>query len=442
MVALGAVLALALLAGPSSAATVITFFNTNLGIIVGTGWDPATGNVWMYADGSGTIYERAPDGSIVSGISRPGNASNDFDLDFALTDLTLGGKTVPANSLLVVNGDDTPAMIYALDKAGTQLGSVAIPNASLNGIAQHPSRGSLFVAEWATNELIEIDPNTGTELARFTVSPTGAPAFAIFYSDVDVHPTSGNLFVVSSSQQVMRELTPGGQYVGDIDLTSLNLPEMASLAFDSNGDAWVGTFSGAIYKLGELSSTKRPPECGDSGAQCTGDEDDEVEGTSSADFIVTAGGNDSISSGGGNDTIDAGDGDDGIAAGAGADHVLGGEGDDTILGDSNAPYVTRATEGASGDELLGGAGEDTISGEAGGDELQGGADADAMSGGAGDDVLKGGSGKDVVKGGGGFDVINGGDGRDTCHVDSKREERRAKDCERFRRSFRRSFSRI
>ena len=437
-VAVGAVIALAFLAGPVSAATVITTFNPQLGSLVAIAWDPLTGNVFVYADSSELIREYGPDGTnIDTGIARPGNSSNDFDLDFALSDLTVAGQFVKTNALLAINGDDFPASVTALDKgSGNVVARLALPdNITPVGMAHHPGRGSLFVADYVEDDLIEIDPNTGAELSRFDLNPTGAPFFDLFYGDVDVHPTTGNLWVVSSSQQLMREMTPTGQYVGDVDLTSLNLPAMAGLAFESSGDAWISTISsGSVYLLGSLQSTKRPPECGEQGSTCTGDEDDEVQGTSSADFIFTGAGNDEISSGGGNDTIEAGAGDDGIAAGGGADHVEGGDGDDTILGDSQAPTHLRALQsGGSGDELDGGEGNDEILGEAGSDDLLGDDGKDELLGGAGEDSLKGGDGRDILSGGSATDILNGGPGTDTCVVTTKLEKRKARNCERFRR---------
>ena len=417
-IALGALVALALIAGPSGAATIVTSFNPQLGPLVAIAWDPVYGNVYVYADADEMINEYTSSGAAVPrdqrqgpGIPRPGVASDDFDLDFALTDVNIGGKTVPANSLLVGNGDDSPPTIYGIDKTtGSVLGAVAVQGTSTGGVvgmAHHPARGTVFLLDWVTQEVIEVDPATGSILNRLPVHPSGARTyseedFSIFYGDVDVHPTTGNLFVVGTRHDVIRELSPTGQWIGDVDVSTLNIPAgMSGLAFDGNGDAWISTRDGTVYKLGNIvssSSQAPPPECDDANAICTGDEDDEIEGTSSADFIYSGNGDDLVSAGAGDDTVEAWSGNDGVAAGPGADHVLGGKGNDKIYGDATAVpgYPRYAAAEDAGDLLEGGDGNDKIFGE------------------AGDDTMKGGPGTDVIKAGIGLNILNGGPGRDTC----------------------------
>lgn len=100
-------------------------------------------------------------------------------------------------------------------------------------------------------------------------------------------------------------------------------------------------------------------------------------GTSQADVILSAGGNDTVNSGAGNDVVIAGTGNDVVNAGTGDDLVAGGAGNDTLSG------------GAGSDVVLGGAGDDVISGGDGADILSGGSGKDTfqIQANSGDDVI-------------------------------------------------------
>ena len=424
-IALGALIALALTTGPTGAATIVVSFNPQLGRLVSIAYDSTSGNLFLYPEFGESINEVTPDGALVDqGIPRPGASSNDFDLDFAQADVNVGGKTVPAGSLLVGNGDDSPPTIYGIDKdAGSVLGSVQVQGVTPVGMAHHPARGTIYLLNWTTNEVVEVDPATGTVLNRMPVHPPGArtysgSAFSVFYGDVDVHPTTGNLFVLGSNYPVIRELSPTGQWIGDVDLTSLNIPSgMSGLAFDNNGDAWVATLDGTVYKLGNVvsSNDEPPPECGDANAICTGDEDDTVDGTSGDDFIFTGAGEDSVQGGAGEDVIQTGSGNDAVSGGVGSDDIDGGDGNDALVGDGTVPSTPRSMAGSSNDSLKGGAGTDSLKGN------------------AGNDILLGQLGNDILLGGSGSNVLNGGPGKDTCIATSRRDT--FKSCEKKRRNF-------
>ena len=87
-----------------------------------------------------------------------------------------------------------------------------------------------------------------------------------------------------------------------------------------------------------------------------------------------------------------------------------GDGNDTIIGSGTADVVLA---GPGDDLVFGLAGNDNISGEAGDDLLYGAAGRDILSGGEGDDRLLGqGSSGDILTGGPGTDVLDGGAGTD------------------------------
>lgn len=84
-------------------------------------------------------------------------------------------------------------------------------------------------------------------------------------------------------------------------------------------------------------------------ADIDGDENDNtLNGTSSADNIQGNGGQDTLDGGGGDDVISGGTGNDSIDGGSNNDTIYGGDGDDTITG------------GAGDDVIVGGRGDDVM----------------------------------------------------------------------------------
>ena len=70
------------------------------------------------------------------------------------------------------------------------------------GGTYHAGRDTLFMIDWSSDVIREVNPATGAVLATFPVAPAGSPAFDIFYGDLDVDLATGNLLLVSSSQRV------------------------------------------------------------------------------------------------------------------------------------------------------------------------------------------------------------------------------------------------
>ena len=130
-----------------------------------------------------------------------------------------------------------------------------------------------------------------------------------------------------------------------------------------------------------------------------------LSGTSDADQINAAGGNDTVQGNAGNDSISGGDG---------ADRLAGAAGDDTVNGDNQNDMVFG---GAGNDTVSGGMGQDTVFGGSGDDRVSGDGDNDSVLGLAGNDTLFGGNSNDFGSGGAGNDQIFGGDGNDSLRGD-------------------------
>lgn len=226
----------------------------NIGVSIDSiGYDSVTGNLYIHRESTSDIQAISQSGVPQFTISAPGTTSNDFDLDFTESTVSIGGTSVAANSLLVFNGDDSPETLRALDKnTGAILAVVSLPSGSLVGGAHHAARGSVFTVDYLGGDLVrEINADTGNQLGSF--SPQVPPSFDVNYGDVDVYSPTGNLFIVSSTQNTVREITADGTFVRDIDLDGLGVFGMSGIAIDAINDiAWISSTSGTVYEVSGL----------------------------------------------------------------------------------------------------------------------------------------------------------------------------------------------
>ena len=272
---LRASLCLVLLQGLSTAqaATLITSFNPFSSSLVAIAVDQNSGNLFVLTEFGPDIQELAPDGTVLNSFARPGNNSNDFDLDFALSDMNIGGTMVPAGTLLAFNGDDSPERLYAMNPAtGSVLASVALDSPSLVGGAHIFQTNDVATVQFTSaDQIIRHDALTGQSNGSFLPGPQ---PFDIFYGDVDAAAATNNLFLVSSSQQVLRELTETGLCVRDVLVDDLGISGMSGVAVDdATGLVWISSTTGDVY----LVNTAPDPEPDIDGDGITGDADNCVD---------------------------------------------------------------------------------------------------------------------------------------------------------------------
>jgi len=434
----------------------VSSFNPGLGSLIAIAFDHEVNNLFIYPEVNDQVFEYSTSGSQVgAGIPVPGARSNDFDMDFATESLSVGGDSVPANTLLAAN-NDAGNLVFAVDKDdGAIEAQQALPaGTAATGGAQHPARDSYFVVSWSEHLIKEVDPDDGALLNSFPVQPEGSPVFSTNYSDIDVDNETGNILVLSSNQNVIRLLSPAGEWLGDADVFNesdtedpLRISAMSGVAIDdATKDVWITTTNGIVYKLTNLwenFSTAVPCES-DPNALCGDDGDDEIQGTPEDDTIYAGEGDDTVNGGGGNDVI--------IGA-AGNDTITGGDGNDVIVGDDAGKgtlpvlhsralvaFLQEDTAGPPGNDILdGGGGNDQVKGGGGTDTVAGGAGKDRVTGQAGGDDLSGSAGPDFLNGGNGVDGMNGGGGKDTCVLDNKKERSRTASCEKKKLNFKLNF---
>ncbi|MGE0158265.1 MAG: Ig-like domain-containing protein [Gemmatimonadales bacterium] len=233
--------------------SVASSFDPNLGALIGVAFDQVARSLFLYDDFTTVILEYTTAGvAVPPTIPSPGTSSNDYDLEFLPEAVNVGGTVVPANTLIVMNGEDTPLRrVYALDKStGAVLDSTTIPMSDPVGLSYHATRNTFFGIDWTRDVIEELDPATGAVLASFPVAPVGAPAWDTFYGDVEVDQRTGSLILVSSSQPVVRILSATGALLADVDVGSLGVTNMAGIAWDdATATAWITTTSGDVWEV-------------------------------------------------------------------------------------------------------------------------------------------------------------------------------------------------
>ncbi len=233
----------------------------------GVGFDPATGNLWVYDCFGTSIAQYTPAGVFVSQVARPGESADDCDVELAPAGFVLNSTAIPEGTLLFINGESGVAEIYAIDKSsGAVLASLttSFGVSHVVGGAYHRTRGTFFLLQdkvpggSAANRIAEVHPQTGAVLNTFQVSSAG---FIINYGDLDISP-SGHLLLVSSDESTVAEFTTAGALVQELALPS-GVSFLSGIALDGvNGEGWVGSPNGLLWRLGGL------PACG-AVAYCT-----------------------------------------------------------------------------------------------------------------------------------------------------------------------------
>jgi hypothetical protein len=252
--------ALAISANPASALTLLGSFNpSNAADLCSADYRSGTASVWVYGCSAANLQSYSTAGTFQGSITRPGESANDVDLDIAPIGLTLGSTAIPTGTLLFINGEAGTADIYAVDPAtGVVVASLATAFgvSHVVGGAYHPSRGTFFLVQdlvpaTADDNLIaEINPVTGAVLN--TIETTAFSGYTVNFGDLDVHTGTGNLFIVSSDQTSILEITATGAFVA-FHALPVGVSSLSGIGVDEAlGEAWVSGTGGTVWRLGGL----------------------------------------------------------------------------------------------------------------------------------------------------------------------------------------------
>jgi len=224
-----------------------------------------------------------------------------------------------------------------------------------------------------------------------------------------------------------------------LSTAQVNNGEARLFADSAAGDDTISLLPGAVGGTQSAPNQQNPPvpfrlnavirAGADLDEITTGDGNDDVEGGSGDDRLITGIRADRIRGDEGNDNIDAGDDNDtDVEGGADNDTINGGKGGDTLKGNGGNDVVSAGPDnGIHVDVLHGNDGSDTLTGDLGDDDLYGdevlsfdcssdGVDSGSLDSGPGgdnSDTLIGGDGDDEMHGGAEEDSLDGGNGNDT-----------------------------
>jgi hypothetical protein len=237
-------------------------FNPGLGQLVSAGFDPSSDRVWIYSGFGSTLNSYSRTGTFQSSLNRPGEGANDVDIDFTALGFTLGSTSVPVGSLLFINGESGTADIYAMNPAsGSVIASLATAFGASHvvGGAYHHDRGTFFLVadrnDVNPSTIAEIDPVTGSVLNSFG---TGGGGYTINFGDLDISQATGNLFLVSSDESSIRELTPSGVFVRDLPLPG-GVGSLSGIAIDdTRGEAFLTGTGGLVWQVGGFAVIPEP----------------------------------------------------------------------------------------------------------------------------------------------------------------------------------------
>jgi hypothetical protein len=239
--------------------SVLSQFSPGDGQLVSAGFDSDGNRIWIYANSAGTLRSYTPGGTFVSSITRfgLGEAADDVDIDFSRNSFLFGpaSTSLPGGTLLFINGEDGFADIYAVNPTtGALIATLTTSFGASHvvGGAIHPTRDTFFLVQdrvpsdtTQRNRIAEINPITGAVLNTFLTTDASS-TFTVNFGDLDIHPTTGNLLVVSSDETQILELTPAGAFVRLIDLPA-GVSLLSGLGIDElTGDLWVSGTGGSI----------------------------------------------------------------------------------------------------------------------------------------------------------------------------------------------------
>jgi uncharacterized protein YjiK len=237
----------------------VTVQGTSLGDVA---IDPVSGAMWVsdYSNPGHLLRIDTGSGDVLQTLTLSNAYGVPYTYNYAGLQIldqavSLGGTSVAAGSLLVFNGYANPDRVLAINPSdGSLLASLVLTgNHDLTAGVFDPQSGHLFVSAHNGNQLLELDAATGAVL-----NTIAAPVNVQSWAGLALDPRSGNLWVGStgSANQVV-EITRAGTEVRRIDLAGqgVNNNEISGLAFDADGNLFVASTQGVVYKI----DTERDP---------------------------------------------------------------------------------------------------------------------------------------------------------------------------------------
>lgn len=169
--------------------------------------------------------------------------------------MTLGGVNVPANSLLVFNGYPNTDRVTAVNPTtGAVITTLALAgNHDLTAGTYDATSGLLFLTANNGNgtQIIAVNPATGAQVGIST-----APFNIQSWSGLAIEPSTGHLWLGAFNggpQLAEFQIGAGGALTllgtRDVSDQRINQNEISGLSFDLDGNLWISSTQGEIYKV-------------------------------------------------------------------------------------------------------------------------------------------------------------------------------------------------
>ena len=274
------------------------------------GFDPITRHVFMGVTSSPaaglTVKDFTHYGSLsatYTGMGILGGDEGDLSANYETGgDLWIGTNQIAYGDMLVWDGER--GKVYAVNTSSSatpmQYASIALSGASKNEVGGdwNTVTNTFFTVDFQTELVREWDLSTGTQVNSFSINnPStagGMGAFDLYWGDIAVDPTTGNLWIGGNRYpnkgaltNVLRVLAPDGTWIKDVDLAPYaiaggveelqgsappaqydsvaSLGQISGLAIEDTGgtlgpELWVLNNNGRIFHFGQIPDTFPIPE--------------------------------------------------------------------------------------------------------------------------------------------------------------------------------------
>ncbi|MBL7923403.1 MAG: T9SS type A sorting domain-containing protein [Bacteroidia bacterium] len=219
------------------------------------GYDHVQGRVWIYNCFGDSLLCYDTTGQKLFSVPAPGEAANDVDIEIAPTSFVMAGTSIPQGSLLFVNGETDSAEIYAIDPlSGIVLDTLltSFGNSHVVGGAYHIPSGSFYLIQdnvpsaTLSNRVAEVHALSGQVIQSYQI----ASLYDVSYGDLE-GAENGHLYVVSSIEDSILEITAQGQLVQMHDLPA-GVSNVSGFDFDCGAaTVWLCNTNGVVYHLGQ-----------------------------------------------------------------------------------------------------------------------------------------------------------------------------------------------
>ncbi|MDT0602466.1 Ig-like domain-containing protein [Thalassotalea castellviae] len=231
-------------------------FNPTMGALVGLGYDEYRQLTYLYPSQGAGIYVYDRSGTQLRALTIPGEPADDFDLEVAAESLMIANTLIPQGAILVINGETDVAEIYALDPvSGVELAQLttAFGNSHVVGGTYNTKTNSLFLLQdrvpaSGSNTIAEINAQTGVVINTFELSNT-EHSFSVHFGDISSDPLTGNLYVISSIENVIAEYSTTGDFLRNINLPQ-GVAQVSGIELSHNGSqVWLSANTGEVFEL-------------------------------------------------------------------------------------------------------------------------------------------------------------------------------------------------